>query len=72
MRCPVCRQQTFTKGNPFRPFCSERCKLIDLDNWLAGRYRISTLADKVESPEGRTSCEEGTENTANETQRSGE
>jgi uncharacterized protein len=72
MRCPVCRQQTFTKGNPFRPFCSERCKLIDLDNWLAGRYRISTLADKVESPEGRTGCEEGTENTANETQRSGE
>ncbi len=32
------------KGNPFRPFCSERCKLIDLGNWLGGRYRISTPA----------------------------
>ena len=72
MRCPVCRQETFTKGNPFRPFCSERCKLIDLNNWLAGRYRISTLADKVESLEGGTGCEEGTDKASNETQRSGE
>lgn len=30
--------------NLFRPFCSERCRMIDLDNWLAGRYRISPPA----------------------------
>jgi uncharacterized protein len=72
MRCPVCRQETFAKGNKLRPFCSERCKLIDLDNWLAGRYRISTLADNVERVEGRTGCEEGAERTANDTQGSGE
>lgn len=41
MRCPVCKRATTWKGNPFRPFCSERCKLIDLSNWLAERYRIS-------------------------------
>ncbi len=32
MRCPICDQETFSEGNPNRPFCSERCKLIDLDN----------------------------------------
>lgn len=37
----MCNRETFSEGNPFRPFCSERCKLIDLDNWLAGRYRLS-------------------------------
>ena len=41
-RCPICKRETRFEGNPFRPFCSERCKLIDLDNWLGGRYRVST------------------------------
>ncbi len=41
MRCPICKRETVFDGNPFRPFCSERCKMIDLDNWLSGRYRIS-------------------------------
>jgi len=27
---------------PFRPFCSQRCKLADLHNWLSDAYRIST------------------------------
>jgi len=70
MRCPICRQETFVKGNSLRPFCSERCKLIDLDNWLAGRYYISTSADKVERIKGVTGWEE--EETASATQESGE
>ncbi len=40
MRCPICKREIPYEGNPFRPFCSERCKLIDLDNWLEGRYYI--------------------------------
>ena len=40
MRCPTCKQEVSYQGNPFRPFCSERCKMIDLDNWLEGRYRV--------------------------------
>jgi uncharacterized protein len=48
MRCPACKRETTFEGNPFRPFCSERCKLIDLDNWLSGRYRISTPLDRPE------------------------
>ncbi|MGH9452413.1 MAG: DNA gyrase inhibitor YacG [Terriglobia bacterium] len=41
MRCPICKRETVYEGNPFRPFCGERCKMVDLDNWLSGRYRIS-------------------------------
>ncbi len=35
--------------NPFRPFCSERCRLIDLGNWSMGKYQINT-EDKPEEP----------------------
>lgn len=56
MRCPVCKRETIFEGNPFRPFCSERCKLIDLDNWLSGRYRIST---PIERPEEAVKLEAG-------------
>jgi len=48
MRCPNCKRQTTWKGNPYRPFCSERCKLIDLHNWLSERYRISTPVETRE------------------------
>jgi uncharacterized protein len=41
VRCPICKREII-QGNPFRPFCSERCKLIDLNNWLSDRYRVST------------------------------
>jgi endogenous inhibitor of DNA gyrase (YacG/DUF329 family) len=27
--------------NPHRPFCSDRCRLIDLGNWAADRYRVA-------------------------------
>lgn len=50
MHCPVCERETTRKGNPYRPFCSERCKLIDLDNWLSAQYRISAAADTAETP----------------------
>ncbi|HUY13539.1 MAG TPA: DNA gyrase inhibitor YacG [Terriglobia bacterium] len=41
MRCPICKREAVYEGNSFRPFCCERCKMIDLDNWLSGRYRIA-------------------------------
>jgi len=36
--------------NPFRPFCSERCRLTDLGNWAAEKYRIKA-DQKTEQPE---------------------
>jgi uncharacterized protein len=48
MRCPICKTSVVWEGNAFRPFCSERCKLIDLDNWLEGRYRVASKIDTGE------------------------
>jgi len=45
MRCPMCNRETTRKGNPFRPFCSERCQLLDLHNWLSERHRVLVPAD---------------------------
>jgi endogenous inhibitor of DNA gyrase (YacG/DUF329 family) len=39
--CPGCGTQIeWSSGNPYRPFCSERCKLIDFGQWATGAYRI--------------------------------
>lgn len=39
--CPVCQSKVvFSPESPFRPFCSERCKLIDLGDWAAENHRI--------------------------------
>jgi endogenous inhibitor of DNA gyrase (YacG/DUF329 family) len=47
--CPVCRKETIWENNPFKPFCSERCKLIDLGKWAAEDYRIP--GEKKDVPE---------------------
>lgn len=39
--CPICKTVTTWHENPWRPFCSERCKLIDLGKWASEEYRIS-------------------------------
>jgi endogenous inhibitor of DNA gyrase (YacG/DUF329 family) len=39
--CPLCKKQTTWEDNPFRPFCSERCRLIDLGKWASEEYRIA-------------------------------
>jgi len=38
--CPICGKQVEYAGNPFRPFCSERCKLVDLGKWIEEHYRV--------------------------------
>jgi len=44
MKCPICKKHV-TLDNPEMPFCSERCRLIDLGNWATEKYVISTPAD---------------------------
>jgi len=39
-KCPTCRKPVPWQGNPYRPFCSERCRLIDLGAWVDESYRI--------------------------------
>lgn len=41
VECPQCGVDTpWSKDNPARPFCSERCKLIDLGAWADESYRV--------------------------------
>jgi len=54
-RCPVCHKVIRTSGAEttedarFFPFCSERCKLIDLGAWLDAEYRIASDQPPEES-----------------------
>ena len=41
MKCPICKKDV-AFGSPLMPFCSERCRLIDLGNWASEKYVIST------------------------------
>lgn len=40
MKCPTCEKEALWQDNPFRPFCSERCKLVDLGKWVNDEYRV--------------------------------
>ena len=41
VNCPRCGTATpWSEANAYRPFCSERCKLIDLGQWATEGYRI--------------------------------
>jgi hypothetical protein len=39
--CPQCGRKAVWRGNPHRPFCSERCRLIDLGCWAEETYRMA-------------------------------
>jgi endogenous inhibitor of DNA gyrase (YacG/DUF329 family) len=40
--CPCCDKETeLSISNPYRPFCSKRCRLIDLGEWINESYTIS-------------------------------
>ena len=53
MLCPTCKTSTTWEGNRWRPFCSERCQIIDLGAWAAERYRVpgASLTVKPSDPE---------------------
>lgn len=55
MKCPICKYLSTWEGNPWRPFCSERCQLIDLGMWAAERYRVpgEKLTVEPSEPEPR-------------------
>jgi uncharacterized protein len=43
-RCPICKKPTDSDSNAEFPFCSERCKLLDLGAWASEKYLISEPA----------------------------
>ncbi len=42
VKCPSCHRETEFTGNKFRPFCSERCKLLDFGAWADEEFRLPT------------------------------
>ena len=64
IKCPTCeKEHTYNSKNPFRPFCSERCKMIDLGAWANEEYTIPesksvsdfSSGEIEEQPEGDSS-----------------
>ncbi len=50
--CPQCgKEAVWSNENRYRPFCSERCKLIDLGQWANEGYRISANEQHPDQPE---------------------
>ena len=54
--CPTCRQPAlFAPANRWRPFCSERCRSIDLGAWASENYRVaSKTPDDADNDAGET------------------
>jgi len=52
VNCPQCGKSVpWNQDNRFRPFCSERCKTMDLAQWAQESYRIPETEDKTENLE---------------------
>jgi endogenous inhibitor of DNA gyrase (YacG/DUF329 family) len=68
-RCPLCNKvideatRQNSRDEKFYPFCSNRCKLLDLGKWLDGNYRIPAVEDdKAGEDETKQDTPDKTEN----------
>ena len=60
MKCPTCHKPAAFKDNPFRPFCSERCKLIDFGAWVNEEYAVPAQEPAPSLEEIEQNAEAGT------------
>jgi hypothetical protein len=54
-RCPICQKPMKVEKTadwPSFPFCSKRCKLIDLGRWLGERYHVPTVPEETDESVG--------------------
>lgn len=47
VKCPTCGKQAEYTGNEFRPFCSERCKLIDFGAWADEEFALPSQTESL-------------------------
>jgi endogenous inhibitor of DNA gyrase (YacG/DUF329 family) len=40
VNCPTCGKRIEWSESEYRPFCSEKCKLLDLGDWIEGNFRV--------------------------------
>jgi endogenous inhibitor of DNA gyrase (YacG/DUF329 family) len=52
LRCPVCRRSFNSEDSPSMPFCSDRCRQIDLGRWLDEGYSVPVERENEDAPEG--------------------
>ena len=50
LRCPICKKAVKSEDSDF-PFCSERCRLIDLGKWASGGYVVSSPSQDTSEDE---------------------
>ena len=50
IRCPICKKEVAAGSADF-PFCSERCRIMDLGNWASEKYVISTPLQRGDTAE---------------------
>lgn len=59
VKCPQCGKLTiYSPENSFRPFCSERCKVLDLGAWASETYKVPSQENihiDVDNPENESS-----------------
>jgi len=57
VKCPVCGSISKWANNKYRPFCSERCWIVDLGTWASEGYRISGKKITAETePREKNNC----------------
>jgi hypothetical protein len=60
MKCPVCKSRVAdtSQNEAHFPFCSQRCRLIDLGKWLDGEYRIPVSPEQPEDEDSQPTQEQ--------------
>ena len=64
VKCPRCGKETEFRGNEYRPFCSERCKLLDFGAWVDEEYNLPAESTAL-SEEDINAIEQATEERSN-------
>lgn len=59
MRCPTCDKEFQPEMSPAMPFCSQRCRLIDLGRWLDEKQGLPFEAAEREEEESRQDADSG-------------
>lgn len=57
-RCPICKKAIANVQEPAFPFCSDKCRLLDLGNWLDGKYTTSRPLDPSDEQTDQQSIEQ--------------
>ena len=64
VKCPRCGKEKEFRGNEYRPFCSERCKLLDFGAWVDEEYNLPAESTAL-SEEDLNDIEQATEERSN-------